>query len=364
MQYRPLGRTGRTVSALGFGAMRLPEDDAEAVGIMRRAVDLGVNYLDTAPGYSDGRSERLMGEAIKGYDRSQLTISTKNPIRDASGKGFRERLEASLREMGMEYIDVYHMWGIRWEAYENFIIAPGGPLEEAQKAKEQGLIRHIAFSFHGEPGDLIKLADTGHFEVCTAQYNVLDRSNEAGLAHAHAKGLGVVIMGPVGGGRLGEPSPAIQKLIPGGARSSSEVALRFVLSNPNVSCAISGMSAMEQVEENVATASRTEVLSADERQRVEEMLAENQRLADLYCTGCKYCMPCEQGVDISENFRLMNYLRIYGLKDYAREHYAKLREQGKAAEACIECDECEPKCPQNIAIVEQLKEVRDTLGGE
>jgi len=362
MQYRSLGTTGRSVSALGFGAMRLPPDDAEAVRIMRRAIDLGVNYLDTAPGYSDGRSERLLGEAIKPYDRTQLTLSTKNPIRDASGEGFRERLEASLREMGVESIDVYHMWGIRWEVYEKFITAPGGPMEEAKKAKEEGLIHHIAFSFHGEPGDLIRIVDTGEYEVCTAQYNALDRSNEAGLAHAHASGLGVVIMGPVGGGRLAEPSPAIQKLIPGGARSSAEVALRFVLSNPNVSCAISGMSAMEQVEENIATAGRGEALSAAERKRVEEMLEENQRLADLYCTGCKYCMPCEHGVDIPENFRLMNYLRIYGLEEYARRQYADLRERGKSADACVQCGECEAKCPQTIAIMEQLEEVRRALG--
>jgi predicted aldo/keto reductase-like oxidoreductase len=137
-----------------------------------------------------------------------------------------------------------------------------------------------------------------------------------------------------------------------------------VLSNPNVSCAISGMSSMEQVDENIATASRTEALSAAERRRVEEMLEENKRLADLYCTGCNYCMPCEHGVDIPENFRLMNYLRIYGLEEYARKQYAGLRDKEKAADACVQCGECEPKCPQKIAIMAQLEEVREALGGK
>jgi hypothetical protein len=352
------------VSALSFGAMRLPPDDAEAVRIMRRAIDLGVNYLDTAPGYSEGRSERLLGEAVKPYDRSSLTLSTKNPIRDASGEGFRQRLENSLKEMGLDYIDVYHMWGIRWETYENVITQPGGPLEAARQAKEEGLIRHLAFSFHGAPEDLARLAETGNYESCTVQYNVLDRRNEPGIARAHELGMGVVIMGPVGGGRLAEPSPAIQALIPGGAKSSAEVALRFVLANPNVSCAISGMSAMEQVEENIATASRAEPMGDDERRRVAEMLEENQRLADLYCTGCDYCKPCEQGVDIGANFRLMNYMRIYGLEDHARREYARLSEQGKGADACSRCGECEPKCPQSISIMDQLEEVAAALGGE
>jgi predicted aldo/keto reductase-like oxidoreductase len=122
------------------------------------------------------------------------------------------------------------------------------------------------------------------------------------------------------------------------------------------------MSAMEQVEENVATASRAAPMSAAEHKHVAEMLEENQRLADLYCTGCNYCKPCEQNVEIAENFRLMNYARIYGLTDYARREYAKLHEQGKSADACIQCRECEPRCPQKIAIADQLEEVRKALG--
>ena len=176
-------------------------------------------------------------------------------------------------------------------------------------------------------------------------------------------------MGPIGGGRLVAESGQIQNLIPGGSKSSPEVALRFVLSNPNVTIALSGMNSIEMVDENVATASRTEPLSAEERQRVLEMLEENQRLADLYCTGCNYCMPCENGVDIPENFRLMNYHRVYGLTEIARERYARLGERKVDdepapawANACIECGECEPKCPQDIPIREQLKEVRETLG--
>jgi predicted aldo/keto reductase-like oxidoreductase len=176
-------------------------------------------------------------------------------------------------------------------------------------------------------------------------------------------------MGPVGGGRLGAPTEQIQKLLPGKVVSSAEIALRFVFSNPNVACAISGMSTLEQIEENVRIASNTEPLTADERERMLVMLEENKRLKELYCTGCNYCMPCPNDVNIPENFKYMNYHRIYGLTEYAKRYYKKLGEEGwwvkgQKAEKCIECGECEPKCPQKIPIIKQLKETAEVLGGE
>ncbi len=366
MQYRDFGNTGVRVSALGFGAMRLPRDENEAIKVIRRALDLGVNYVDTAPYYMDSTSEITVGKAIKGY-RDRLYLSTKNPIEDASGENWRKRLENSLRKLDVDYIDFYHMWGINWKLYQEKIDVPGGPLEAAYRAKEAGLIRHISFSFHDEPENMVKLVDTGHFESVLCQYNLLDRRNEPSIEYARKKGLGVAIMGPVGGGRLGAPSEVIQKLISGGVKSSAEMALRFVLSNPYVSVALSGMGNIQMVEENVATASRTEHLSQEERRRIAEIMEENRRLADLYCTGCNYCMPCPNGVNIPENFRYMNYYRVYGLKDYAREAYSRLGRpdnyiKGEKADACLECGECETKCPQKLHIIDQLKEVASVLG--
>jgi predicted aldo/keto reductase-like oxidoreductase len=155
-------------------------------------------------------------------------------------------------------------------------------------------------------------------------------------------------------------------MLPSKAKSSAEVALRFVLSNPGVSTAISGMNTIAMVEENVATASRGESLFAEEKQAIEASLVENKRLMELYCTGCKYCMPCPNDVNIAENFRLMNLHKVYGLTDHARNLYNRLSnaekpERGKKAEDCIECGECEPKCPQKIKIMEQLREVAATF---
>ncbi len=374
MQYRKFGNTGFDISALGFGAMRLPEitingkkvlDEDEGIRMIRRAIDLGVNYIDTAPYYCNGESEIVVGKAIKGL-RDKVKISTKNPVEDDSGDHWRERLEKSLKKMDVDSIDFYHMWGISLKAYNETINVPNGPLEAAIRAKEEGLIKHISFSFHDDAKNLIPLIDTGVFESVLLQYNLLDRANEEGIAHAKAKGLGVVVMGPVGGGRLGVPSAAIQNLLPGKVSSSAQVALRFVLANQGVSCALSGMSAMEMVEENCQVASDASKLSLVELQKINESMEENKRMAELYCTGCNYCMPCPFEVNIPLNFQIMNYHRIYKITDYAKAQYAQIGNtdwmKGKNASACTECGLCEEKCPQKIQIRKQLKETAAVLG--
>ncbi|MBC7765468.1 MAG: aldo/keto reductase [Hyphomonadaceae bacterium] len=374
MQYRAFGKTGIHISALGFGAMRLPQmtvgektewDVEESIRMIHRAVDLGVNYIDTAPLYCDGQSEIIVGKALKGI-RDQVYLSTKNGIgQDDSGEHFTERLEKSLQNLDTDYIDFYHMWGINWQQYGDKIDVKNGPLQAAFKAKEQGLIKHLSFSFHDNPENMFKLIDTGHFETLLCQYNLLDRGNEDGIAYAHEKGLGVVIMGPVAGGRLGAPSQIIQKLMPKAMASSAEIALRFVLANQSVSCALSGMSSMLMVEENCRTASNEKHLSAQEVQAIKHSMTENKQLADLYCTGCGYCMPCPHDVNIPHNFSLMNYHRVYGLTEFAKQEYANIGTnpwiKGKKAEACVNCGICEDKCPQKIAIRKQLAETVEAL---
>ncbi|MFA9380695.1 MAG: aldo/keto reductase [Acetanaerobacterium sp.] len=368
MQYREFGKTGIKISTLGFGSMRLPQkevdgntvyDHEEGVRIIQRAIELGVNYVDTAPYYCNKESEIIVGKAIKGA-RDKIYLSTKNPIEDASGAHYRERLESSLKKLDTDYIDFYHMWGITLDTFNNSINVKDGPLAAALKAKEEGLIRHISFSFHDKAENLFKLIDTGCFETVLCQYNMLDRSNEKAIDYAKEKGLGVVVMGPVGGGRLGEPSEVIRKLLPGNAVSSAELALRFVITNQNVTCALSGMGSMAMVEENVKVASNDSKLSEAELASINVSMGENKKLAELYCTGCNYCMPCPQGVNIPLNFQLMNYHRVYGLTEYARREYAKIGNvewlKGKKASACIDCGLCEEKCPQKIKIRSQLKD--------
>lgn len=376
MQYREFGQTGMKVSTLGFGAMRLPMtaggqhvDEQEAVRVMLRALELGVNYLDTAPYYCKRESERAVGLAVKAWMQAgnpRPFVSTKNPVEDRTAKRWRYWLDNSLKQLDLDYIDVYHMWSITWREYKDKIDVRGGPLEEARKAKEEGLIRHIAFSLHDSPANLFKVIDTDNFESMTVQYNLLNREHEEAIGHAYRKNIGVAIMGPVAGGRLIAPSDDIKKMQPVKAMSTPELALRFVLSHPGVSIALSGMNTVRQVEENAATASTTDPLSTEERERVQQTLNEVRGLSELYCTGCGYCMPCPHGVNIPANFEYLNYFRVYGMKEKARELYAKLGEEGSLvpglrAEDCQHCGECEDKCPQDIPIQEWLEEVARVL---
>ncbi len=357
MIYKRLGRTDLKISRLGFGAMRLPQledgkpDPDESVRIIHRAFELGVNYIDTAVMYCQHQSESIMGQALKGW-RERVYVSTKNHYRGANEKAWWKNLEKSLERLDVDYIDVYNLHGINWEIWERWVKGPDQILSWMRKAYDQGLIRHMCCSFHDDAEALEKIVDTDAFSSITLQYNILDRSLEAVFPKIAEKDLGIVVMGPVGGGRLGGESGSLTNMIEG-ARSVPEVALRFVLANPNVTAAISGMSSVAQVEENCAVAARPEPLSDAERRHVMETLERFQGLADLYCTGCNYCVPCPQGVDIPGVFLAVNMDRVYGLADHARARYKSL--VGKAT-YCTACGRCESKCPQNISIGVQLRE--------
>ena len=363
MQYRQLGDTGLRVSTLGFGAMRLPEDPEYAVEVMKHALDLGVNLIDTAPGYCGELSEKLVGKAMSGR-RSSTIVSTKYRATSNSTKDLRQSLETSLEHLGVEQIDIFNFWGVRWQAFQEFIL--DGPLQAARKAQDEGIIKHLGFSFHDTPQALERLINTGEFACMIVQYNLLDRSNEKAIRLAREKGMGVMVMGPIGGGRLTAPSDRIRTLVSDGFQSTPEAALRFVLANPDVSTALSGMNTIAMVEENLEHASHSTPLTSQERAQIEHLLEDLSRLAELYCTGCGYCLPCEHEVNIPEVFRLANLIRVWGLEDYATTQYATLgqegsRTSGQGAVACMECGACEERCPQDIKIVSQLQEAHRLL---
>ena len=379
MQYKTFGNTGIKMSALGFGAMRLPMDETgdkvdydKATPIIHGAFEAGINYIDTAPGYCNEDSEVAVGKALKGW-RDKVYLATKNPIKDASGDNWRKRLEGSLNKLDVDYIDFYHMWGINLESFREKIDVPNGPIEAAMKALDEGLIKYLSFSFHDKAENMIPIIDSGYFSSVLVQYNLLDRSNEESIAYADKKGLGVVAMGPVGGGRLGAPSKKLQDMLDFDIHSTAEMALRFVLANPNIHIALSGMENSVMVDENVKVASIKGPLSKVEEEQVNRMVAENKKLSELYCTGCNYCLPCPEKVNIPKVFELMNYHKVYGLTDFAKKEYLTLdiplddrrpewlREQGFNTAKCIKCGACVNKCPQNIKIIEQLLESDEAL---
>lgn len=368
MQYTILGKTGLKVSRLGFGAMRLPMENGSvdrslALPMIRAAFEAGVNYIDTAVGYCNYDSQRVVGEALKGW-RDRIVVSTKNPYFGEDEKAWWQNLEDSLSRLDTDRIDIYNTHGIN-----------AGTLEECVKprihkwllkAKEQGCIRHICTSFHDDCDALKKIVDSGIYDCITLQYNMLDRSLEEGIAHAHDKGVGVVVMGPVGGGRLGVPNEVLSSMVES-VKRIPELALRFVLSNSNVNVALSGMSTLEQVHENVKICSDETALSPGEAQLIDDQLARLRKAADLYCTGCGYCMPCPSKVDIPRVFSLYNEGRVYGMSSHARDQYGRwISEQGDKlpADSCVECGECEKLCPQHIPIIRQLKEAHAWLNQE
>ena len=376
MQYNEFGKTGIKMSALGFGAMRLPMtgegesrrvNDELALPMMQKAFEMGVNYIDTAPYYCDHLSEGAVSRALKAWKGHRVYVSTKNPVENESADDFMKRLENSLKNLDVDAIDFYHLWGIRLKSFENWQALENGPLQAFRRAKEQGLIKHYSFSYHDSASNFAKIIDSGLFESVLIQYNLLDRSNEENIKYAKENGLGTVVMGPVAGGRLGKPNDVIAGLLKEKPASTAELAMRFVISNPNVDIALSGMSAMDMVLENAAVASRTDILSDDELQNIKKMMEENKRLAELYCTSCNYCKPCPQDINIPHLFRLMNEYMVYGLKEHAKRAYSNaLNEKGgnksKSPEVCTECGECETKCPQKLPVIKQLKETHKTLG--
>ena len=377
MEKRKLGKTGIETSILGFGAMRLPtlawdKEDInhdEAIRIMRKAFDSGVNHVDTAYNYHDEESEIVVSKALKDGYREKVTLSTKCPVWHddfSEPEHFDKYLDESLKKLDVEYLDIYFLHSINQKRWEEKV-KPFKLIERAKKAKEDGRIKFIGFSFHDKPEVLKEIIDSDGFDVMLVQYNILDVANEAMIKYAAEKGLGVFIMGPVGGGRLaGNPPDDLQPLLTKGRENFTDLALKFVWSNPNISVALSGMSNEEMVDDNIAIATSKEVtLTRDELVKAKKIETKFKELTDLICTSCNYCMPCPNEVNISFIFRSIIQAQVYGQMERGKLYYSKIGEKewppGERADACIECGECEPKCPQKIPIIDQLKKAHELL---
>jgi predicted aldo/keto reductase-like oxidoreductase len=377
MEKRKLGKTGIETTILGFGAMRLPTIELgkpnikheEAIKLIRKGIDAGINHVDTAYNYHDYESEIVVGKALKDGYREKVTISTKSPVWHEDFKEsehFDKYLDESLKKLDVEYLDIYFLHALnksRW----NDKVKPLKLIEKGKKAKEDGKIKFFGFSFHDDPVVAREIIDSEGFDVMLIQYNILDAKFEGVIKHAVDKGLGVFVMGPVGGGRLaGNPPKEMQSLLTKGRKNFTDLAFKFVWSNPNVSCALSGMGSDEMLDDNIAIVnSKDTTLTRDERVNVKKIETKFKELTDLICTSCNYCMPCPNEVNISFIFRAMIFAQIYGDEERAKLYYSKIGEKdwppGKRADECIECGECEPKCPQKIPIIDQLKKAHELL---
>jgi len=376
MQYRRFGQLDWQGSALGFGCMRLPTkggdhsniDEPEATRMLHYAIEHGVSYLDTAYSYHGGNSEQFLGQALKGGYRDKVKLATKLPTwLVQSREDFDRYLDEQLRKLQTDRIDFYLFHGLngkRWPQMRDL-----GVLVRAEQALADGRIGHLGFSFHDAYEVFKQIIDATKWTFCQIQYNYMDVNNQAGtqgLQYAADKGLAVVIMEPILGGRLVDPPQPILDLWNTAAkkRTPADWALQWIWNQPEVSVVLSGMSTMEQVEGNVASAhvSGVNTLTKVELALVEQVRARYQELCPIPCTQCGYCMPCPNGVNIPRNLELYNGGKIYDKPGAARESYNVWLPENERASACLDCDECEDKCPQSIPISEWMPRIHQVLG--
>jgi predicted aldo/keto reductase-like oxidoreductase len=386
MQYRKFGRLDWQSSALGFGAMRLPVidsdyakiDEAEATRMLHYAIDHGVNYVDTAIHYHRSNSERFLGRALKGGYRERIKLATKLfPLYVEGSQDFDRLLNEQLDKLQTDHVDFYLLHGINrnwWPKIRDLDV-----LDWAERAIADGRVGHLGFSFHDEYPVFQEIVDAYYnWAMCQIQYNFVNGDYQAGtqgLKYAASKGLAVVIMEPLLGGILANPPQSVRAIWDTAPkkRSPAAWALQWLWNQPEVSVVLSGMSTMQQVEENVASAGASGVgaLTEEEVALVDRVREAYQELCLIPCTGCGYCMPCPNGVDIPHNFKLYNDGAMY-----ERENPTKMRSwyrhmlegydgewliKGRA-DACIQCRECEDKCPQSIPISKWMPVVHQVLG--
>ncbi len=384
MLFRKLGKANLTVSILGFGCMRLPIkngsgtgadrldpnkgiDEEETIKMIHYAIDQGVNYFDTAYPYHGGKSEPLLGKAVNGY-RDKVMIATKLPVWLVKEESdFNKCLDEQMKRLVTDYLDVYLLHGLNRQVWPKMLELK--VFKFLDKIRSEGRVRHVGFSFHDDVKIFKEIVDSYDWEICQIQYNFFDENYQAGkegLTYAASKGLGVVVMEPLRGGKLTDRIPAEVQAIWESAkkkRTPAEWALRWVWNHPEVSTVLSGVSTMGQIIENIRIANEGKPNSLTEKElsiiaRVKEVY---RKMLKIDCTGCAYCMPCETGVDIPLNFSLYNDMFMFKDPQINIFLYNEMISPERRAAACIECGKCEERCPQHLQIQEALKVIHKAL---
>ena len=334
MEYRVLGKTGLNISRMGFGGIPIQKIDAEGTkALMHRLVDMGVNYIDTARGYTV--SESYLGYALEGI-RDRFVLATKSMAR--SKEAMEKDIAISLENLRTDYIDLYQVHNPSAKDLEQ-VLAPDGALEALIEAKNAGKIGHIGITLHAV--DLFQKAlELPWVETIMFPYNIVETQAEELIAQCAEKNIGFICMKPLAGGAI----------------DNGNLALRFIANNPSVSVIIPGMADIREIDENVASVANTSPLTDEEQQKIEEI---RSQLGTNFCRRCNYCAPCSTGINIPIVFLLEGYLTRYNLKDWAITRYDALP---KKASDCIECGACENRCPYNLPIREMMKNISKVFG--
>ena len=336
MEKRILGRTGFEVSVVGLGGIPIQRVDKEtAYEIVKEAYENGINFIDTARGYRN--SEELLGHAIERIGRDKFILATKSMARTYDK--VLEEIAISLNDLRTDYIDLFQLHNVRTKEDLDTVLGENGALKAAKELKAKGVIKEIGITSHSV--DILDIAlDTDEFSTIQCPYNPVERLGERVFQKAKERNIGVIVMKPLAGGAI----------------SKGELSLRFILENDNVTTAIPGMDSIEQVRENTKAGSDRRLLTDDER---EELNKEAKTLGEQFCRRCGYCAPCSVGIDIQSQFLLDGYYTRYNLQDWAISRYKAMDVR---AGDCIECGDCESRCPYDLPIIEMLKRVESNLG--
>lgn len=380
VQYRNFGKLGWKVSALGFGCMRLPTNDhissseninvSESISMIRQAIDQGINYVDTAYPYHGGNSETLVGKALSEGYRHKVKLATKSPTwLLQSPADFDKYLNEQLRRLQTDHIDFYLLHALSHIRWQNVILRHN-ILRQAEKALQEGKIGHLGFSFHDNYNAFSEIIDGyDKWELCQIQYNYMDIENQAGvkgLRYAAAKGLAVIVMEPLLGGKLANPPQPVQAIFDSLSvrQSAAYWGLQWLWNKPEVSVVLSGMSTIQQVEENLAAADQSGIGILDDStlEAIDQVRQIYKMRFPIPCTNCSYCIPCPNGIAIPRNFELYNNAFAYDDFPASRNAYQKFFDQANRAGSCISCHACEKKCPQKIPISEWLSKVHSEFG--
>lgn len=371
MEMRTFDKLGIQTSLLGFGCMRFPVDaqgkinEPEAERMIDRAIAAGVNYIDTAYPYHNGDSEPFVGKVLKKYERSSFYLATKLPCWNVKTLEDVNRLfNEQLSRLQTDYIDFYLMHAMNGELFSR--MEKLGVVKRLEELKAEGKIRNLGFSFHDSFEAFEKIINYRDWDFCQIQLNYMDTKDGPGMRGyelAEKLGIPLVIMEPIKGGSLACFAEDIAEVFRTMDKDASiaSFALRWVGSLPNVKVILSGMSAMDQVEDNLATFENFEPLSEQEKETIEGIVALINSRVQNGCTGCRYCMPCPAGVDIPGNFSAWNTYHMYQNYNVVRWNWENQLGESKQAKNCIQCGKCEQACPQKISIREDLKKVQADL---
>ena len=323
--------------------------------------------MDASTGYVGGRSQGWTGRAVRGR-RSEIHISSKCCFGKApAADEVRAAIDKSLKDMGIDFFDYYQLWGLSEMPVLRAALAKGGFVEGVRKAQADGLIRiGLGFTFHG-PEDVFHAAiDSGEFLAATVSYNVMNRKEEANIAYAGSRGVGIIIMNPLAGGILGLAGDDSLAFLRGGGMGPCYGALRFLHANPNITSGIVGFRAVEEVDQAVGSLRGARRLGEDFRKDLMRQMDAVKLLEGQFCTGCGYCKDCPHGFDPPRYMQAMRDFVRYGvaetrLKEWIHSRYAH-QDPVQHLALCAECGECEKKCPQHLAIIEQIRRGKEVMG--